>query len=393
MAVFASLQRLQDFTVLGPCYQISRTPNFKNLETLRLIYLQGPLSKNDARCVGDMIVSSPQLHNLALSLSSLSYAYSNSEPPLGEIIRSYSVERRRRQLPILGLSHLDLGLGFLPSGNPPLSMLTDLTKLRHLRLRDNYDNLPGMEAWDLNIREFFGATQLRRLAVTKYTKQMDELLDLPDLSESLEDIEVTTPWYCRPAAHTLWCYLHNRRFSWRRVCLTVQIRDIDDLGGPHPKETKITDLRVPADDNCLKRIKTFIIHVLPNLEVLHFTGGRIQKRRRPGQTRKYKRIDWTFDQIFATHAKDIFRRNRVSVLKDRNHSPLREVWFHRHIFRCSLLQYGKEKKSSYTTFAVHYTNEAGEEDTVWYEIAKLSMSEALAREEVLEMVYFGEKYR
>ena len=57
-------------------------------------------------------------------------------------------------------------------------------------------------------------------------------------------------------------------------------------------------------------------------------------------------IDYTFDQIFATHAKDMFRRNRALLLKDSNRRPLREVWFHRHIFRCSLLQSGKAQKSS-----------------------------------------------
>ena len=284
MTVFASFQGLRDVTVLASWYHLSRTPNFRNLETLRLIHLQKRPSMHDARRMGETIALSPQLHNLALSLR---YAYSKGEPPLGEVIRTYSSERKRRQLPILGLSHLDLGMGFLPSGDPPLSMLTDFTRLRDLRLRDNADNWPTAGVWRLNIKEVFGAIHLRRLTVTNYAKQIDELLEVPGLSKSLEDIEVTRPWYYHyhwhgADCHIPWCKFYGRKFSWRRVCLSVQMRDIHDFHGRFREGCQITDLRLPTDDNTLKRIKTVIIPAFNNLEVLQFTGGKMQKRRRPG---------------------------------------------------------------------------------------------------------------
>lgn len=100
-----------------------------------------------------------------------------------------------------------------------------------------------------------------------------------------------------------------------------------------------------------------------------------------------KNIDWTYDEIYAVHAKSIFQRNRALVCKDRNYRPLREIAFRRHVFRCSLLQPDRERKVSDTTFSIKYKAASGRKETVWYEVAKLSMSEALARDEVLHMAY------
>lgn len=163
-----------------------------------------------------------------------------------------------------------------PSGNPPLSMLTDLAKLRHLKLRngDDVDDWSDPDFWSVNIEEFFGATQLRSLAVTKFT-EIHKLLQNPSLGKILVDIEVMRPWYRRKQGTKhwgLWRWLYDQRFSWKRICLGADKRDRCDLDNRLYEERQITELRVPVEDKCLVRIKSTILPALSNLEVLHITG-------------------------------------------------------------------------------------------------------------------------
>lgn len=181
----------------GPCWYM---PKFQNLRSLHLIDMEDGLLPHNVVEIGEVLLRSPGLRELGLSYD-VGYYRPDDEPCLLQIIQHYHAQRMERKLPLLKLVYLFLGNNFLPSNgleiyfdgnNDYLSLLTDLSSLRSLKLR----NFLGMAKFKSGYYEGFHPEAfqkshcLRNLSVVFFTKDVARLIVILSVHKELANLSI-----------------------------------------------------------------------------------------------------------------------------------------------------------------------------------------------------------
>lgn len=188
------LDTLQELIFITDCsYEHDwRFPASQNIRKFCHMGAYYPFDDRPLTCIVDMLLSSRALSHLSLSRQLPEYAESNYLLSLLQLIKLYDQYRQDLDLPLIQLSHLHLGEGYMPykaTGRPHnlgwdyQSHLTDMGTLNTLEL----DNSP-MDSSLLKPEVFSSATSRRCLRFQALSKDMQELL--PNLRRSLVEIEI-----------------------------------------------------------------------------------------------------------------------------------------------------------------------------------------------------------
>lgn len=161
--------KLKEFTIINS--QLHATnwnlPLFTNLSKLEFLHInrnQGAASLLD---ISEILLACPQIKHLGLSAAQID---GRIQTGFDDLCRSYMGERVRRNLAILRLKTLHLGLGFLPgltrAEAVDLAAFTDLSLLETLRV-DNLAHNNGLTTTHLLVSptQFSGMQSLRSIQV------------------------------------------------------------------------------------------------------------------------------------------------------------------------------------------------------------------------------------
>jgi len=162
---------------------VMEIPPFKNLRKLDLYGLEREDFDGGVDDIAKVLLASPQLSFLGLSLR-LEDDLTNIL--LREIINYYPLKRKKLGVPLLRLSELRLGIGFLPVEPRWISVeedyltgLTDLSALTKLRQENWYaGSEQNMQYWEIHPSLFARATCIRKISVKQLSPDVLELLHL-----------------------------------------------------------------------------------------------------------------------------------------------------------------------------------------------------------------------
>lgn len=399
---------IQDITLRAPWFEEFQdwsVPRFQNLRKFHLLGMDGCLSLFNYYEIAEVILASPELRDLALMMDDYMFA---SDPifwslGLPSIINHYHTHRIARHLPLLKLSHLLLGSGFLPYHGLErirdgigdcLLKLTDLTALRSLKLLNCVRHELYLDqdfCTGLVLESFKAATHLRRLSVEALTPDIERLLSFPGLANSLDELTIVTP-FRKPESEDIQPYLNHPGFGWKRLSLYCWPADFDEMVKAIPNLAQVTEVKIGVTAQVFETVKMSIIRALPNLEILLFLGGMIRKSQHAGfNAGKVICIAHEEDERELLHqATDIFRRNRQLVSRGHGFRPLRYVGFHTHLYTCSPIPSSQTPRRAKNVFSVEHRGAGGEYEIIFYRVTQLAMSEAITLEDIRQKLFYQE---
>lgn len=401
-------QGIQDITLRAPWfdeYEEWQVPRFQNLRKLHLLYMDECLSPFNYRQIAEVILASPELRDLALTMDDYIFA---SDPilwsmGLPSIINHYHTQRIARHLPLLNLSHLLLGSGFFPyhgleriydNIGDYLFRLTDLTALRSLKLlnRVGYDLFLDDDFCPFVVMESFkGAVNLRHLGVEVLTPDIETLLRFPGVAKCLDELTVVAP-FANPDSEDIQLYLNHPDFEWKRISLYCWPPDFEEMATAIPNLVQLTEVKISVTPPAFETVKTSIIPALPNLEILLFIGGAIRKSQQADfNAGRMMCIAHEVDEReFLHQATVIFRRNRQLVSRGQGFRPLRYVGFHTHVYTCSLFSSSQAPRRAKNVFSVERHGTGSEYEIIFYRVTQLPMSEAITLGDIRQKLFYPE---
>lgn len=383
-------------------------PAFQNLRKFCHMGAYYPFDNRPITCIVDMLLSSPALSHLSLSRQLPEYAESRYLLSLLQLIKLYDQYRQELDLPLVQLSHLHLGEGYMPYeaigrphnlGRDYLSHLTDLSTLNTLEL----DNSP-MNSSLLRPEFFSNATSLRCLRFQALSKDMQELMLLPNLKRSLVEIEIKE-YFQQPHSlldidddFTSETYvLRNTEPQWKKLHLLGDPRNdpteaVGVLREVVLKAPQLEVLSISATKTSFEFLKDQVLPVLSNLRVLFVTSRCIvnlgdEEEIDEDEEDEEDEDDYTDggkrlmnataqvakDALVAVYcARQIFQINRMLALTRAEHQPLQYVGCHKHIYTCVPLV--KEDHDD-SIFFISHRDANGNPTTAYYRVVEMPEEE------------------
>jgi hypothetical protein len=352
-------------------------PHFQNLRKLVLHRLERESWPGNVDDIADTIISSPGLTYLGLSLMPEIGIVNDS---LRKLINYYHSNRGRQ--PLLKLSHLHLGLGFLPvkpgevfPEDNYFDQLTDLEALKTLCL-DNSSLVPepfDIPDFEIHASLFSKAKSLKKLSVEQFSADIVELIQLltapGDRQITLDELEVTRyfetlkteddfedyiPEYGEKRLYSV--PLIEGGFHWRKLSYGSKIANApldtpkDLLRNFIPQCPGIQELSLPMSQENLQVFKTHIMPQSKKLYTLTIPRGFVADLQIPDSPRpergpdgKRRKLDNSIQELELGHearridlAKELFETNRKLILQDPEITPLRYVGIGIHVYCCLL---------------------------------------------------------
>ncbi|XHG05062.1 hypothetical protein AWENTII_008313 [Aspergillus wentii] len=347
-----------------------------------------PGYSNTDEAIAEVLLSSPDLTHLCLRTDE---SYGEDVPSaLMCLIKIYEKKRKQRSLSPLKLTHLQLENGYLPCPGlhkrhgysvDYLSHLTDLTTLRSLGLVDD-DVTDMFNELDHGVdpQVFANAIQLHRLTIGSYTEEIEQLVELPHLKDTLSEIEISQYYDEEGCEDQITAVFRTTRPSVKKLVLGGGVSKCPGEAVNIIKETvlKMPQLEMFATPITRRSYDMVIQQVLlkmQNLTSLFLLGevASIINRRRLSEKNEESRC--------AKEAKRIFNINRILVFR-KEFRPLRVVGVGTHIFVCHLLSPHFDEKSQEDVFSV---KKAETLTLAWYKVVKLSQTETLAFKSIIEL--------
>ncbi|RJE25389.1 hypothetical protein PHISCL_02280 [Aspergillus sclerotialis] len=404
-------EKIQDVTIRGPWDREEEEPwiygfgprwyipSFQNLRSLNLLDIKDQLFHHNYVEISEVLLRSPELRELGLSFSERFTLGHHGLPP---IIKNYDAQRIARGLPLLRLSCLYLGSGFLPhrglevlfdGEKDYLSMLTDLSSLETLRLQ-NYLGPDKYEEGDfegIDPEIFKKAHHLRYLSIAFFTDDIVRLFEL-EMASKLAEISISHPYdhYSDEVVDDLRTYLDNR---WRRIAFYGHESSATDPIESVADYPQVTELKLDIYPLAFRWFKKFGLSQLPNLEVLHFMKGTFLVPRINLENEHDRVIDLETNidtAVYMSQAKEFFRINRKLVLTNPRIRLLRYVGFYTNMYTCFLTNPEEASQDPQTSFSVEITTSQEKPDIMYYQVRKLSMSEAILFEDIDAMALGGD---
>ena len=366
---------------VGPRWYI---PNFQNLRSLNLLDIKDQLFLHNYVEISEVLLRSPELRALCLSFSDGPDYSRHGLPP---IIKHYNEQRIARGLPVLRLSCLYLGYGFVPhrglevlfdGEKDYLSMLTDLSSLEVLRLENNLepDEYAEGEFEGIDSEIFNKAHHLRHLSIAFFTDDIARLFKI-GVANRLVDISISCPYdsYLDGVVWDLHPYLDK---PWRRVAFYGDAHVTSDMFPSIAEYPQVTELKLVVFPPAFHWFKKFGFSKLPNLELLHFLSGSFLVPQANLESEREIEIKANIETAeYMSQAKDFFRLNRTLRLANPKIRLLRYVGFYTNMYTCFLIKPEEALQESETHFSVEITKPQGQPDIMYYQVRKLTMSEAL----------------
>lgn len=388
-------------------------PPFKGLRKLVLHRLERESWSGNVDDIAKVLIVSPEITSLGLSLMP-------EEGLVNDLLRkliNYYHSNRGTQ-PFLKLSHLHLGLGFLPvkpgwsfPEDGYLNQLTNLQALTELCL-DNWSVVPehfSIPDYEIHASLFSKATRLKKLSVERFSSDILELIQLLENSTSgpinLDEIEVARYFETLKTDDEEFSNEFGEKrlysvpqegigFYWRKLSYGSRSTNAPSKTTEHLLQnfishcSEIQELSIPMIQEQLQVFKT---HVMPQTKKLHtlmIPRGHVadlqvpeSSRSERGQDGKRRKLDSSYQEMEQEHemqrvdlAKDLFETNRGMVQQDPKITPLRYIGIGIHVYCCllsvpSLWQAG-------VVFSAEQTASNGSKMMQDFQIIKLSSDQA-----------------
>jgi len=282
-----------------------RLPLLSNLRKLVLLGMRRESRTADADDIAEILLVSPGLKSLGLSLEPEEGMVNHV---LKRLIKYYHSRRTELGIPLLQLSELRLGFGFIPTGSyiafpedDYMSQLTQLNYLTHLQI-DNWHSNPGDIAvpfYSIHIDLFAAAKNLKKITVERVSSDIGQLCEMLRFSNDgiskLDEIEVYRyfetldpiklpsydptiqgePLYseCPSAAS----------FAWRKIAYGTKI---ESHKMRRPGEgilyrlikwcEELEELAAPVDGEELYWLKTVVVPKAKKLRILMLSGSYLE---------------------------------------------------------------------------------------------------------------------
>ncbi|GAB7351003.1 hypothetical protein MBLNU459_g1496t1 [Dothideomycetes sp. NU459] len=414
LAVLAALDKLEDLTIVetnpSPYYPDMfdwRSPPFQNLCRFDMRNLTRDPIDGDADDIAEVLLACPNLRFLGLSIAG---AEGCSNWLLRKVINHYDEQRIKRRLPLLRLTTLELGLGFLPEipdatfpDDDYLVKLTDLSFLETLSLTTypivHFDEIPYAV---IDHTLFASATKVQHIHVDRLSRDVIELINFLKVKTGGRLTGLSAPEYSgqypvdeaefprenlQPWEHP--CLLKETGYQWVRLsCSTETSSDlaVDFLS----RCVRLEELCVPMPRCNWSKFKEMILPRLQRLQALILAGGELADlnssvRDRPSQWSIYsEEQEQKWLKAVETRARDeeeqrrelvleVFRENRAWVAEDGGQRvPLLYFGIGSHVYQCVRLPYS----SSGDGEAESKAEEVRVGDSQGYTVLKLSPEEA-----------------
>ncbi|KAI9923936.1 hypothetical protein MW887_008242 [Aspergillus wentii] len=402
LQLLAELETIRDLDLNAPYLRAKDViPQFHNLERLSVDLdrkLLGYEKIDDY--LSEMLLSSPELTHLKLySTGDDQYHIPNG---LMCLIKTYEQKRQQRSLPVLKLTNLELGEGYVPYrglhisygyGPDYLSKLTDLTNLRSLRLYNElyYREEENEATWSgINPQVFANVTQLHHLAVSEYTGDIGELVMLPNLKNTLSEIQISQ-YYTQK-----WNGEDNDPISYfRKAGPPLKKLILGCPAGSSPGEAinviekvilktpQIEQFATSVTMQSYALIKDLVLPSLQNLTAFFITSnlGALSTSGRRHHQRKMLQ-----QKENARRAMEIFHINRSLVSENENFQALRYVGIYKQIFTCRPLNPHFESKDSEDVFAVETRDTNGKSELAYHKVTELSQCEKQDFSDIISMI-------
>jgi hypothetical protein len=419
-------EKLKDVTLIvnDVCHEVEFTwqiPPFRNLRTLILFGLERSSFHGNADDIAEVLLSSPELTSLGLSLK--------TEPGLDndmfqKLINCYQLRRIEWGISLLRLSELRLGLGFLPSArrfhyieDDYLKDLTDLAALIELHIYNwNLDPDWAVPYWEIHPSLFAGAICLRKILVERLSPDIVELINLLKSSGSgtvnLDTIEVSRyfetvepvqeeedeeffdneflgkPLYSLPLEQT---GLHWRRASYGTKLkndkqnmaehllhnFVAQCPDLEELSIPmSPEHVEFFKSSIMPKARRLHTLMLPRVHIADLAPLLHHSiySQKKSKRIKLEYDEELQKTEQEYEERRIDFVTDLFALNRHLVQQDMDIAPLRYIGLGIHVYCCMLPVPGVSKPQ--ISISVEHASSDGTTTVEKYQILKLCPDQA-----------------
>jgi hypothetical protein len=409
------------FSNIDDCYGNEftwRIPIFKNLRTLVLLGLDRSSYEGNVDDVAEVLLASPGLTSLGISLMPEEGMGNDN---LRKMINHYQSRREILGMPILKISELHLGLGFLPVEpqwpfleDDYVKDLTDLTALTDLCLENWHitDSVWTVPYYEIHPKLFSRATRLTKILVERLSPDIVELIDMiknsSSDSRSLTEIEVSRyfetvkpneegpynelfvgkPLYSLP--------LEQTGLHWRKVTYGTKLNGDGQNMAEHLLQNfvaqcaELEELTIPMSHGHLEFFKSFImpkarrLHTLmlpreyiADLEVLWHSPAKLEQmgeRKRLEYIGEHQKLEREHEERRIDLVTDLFALNRRILQENRDVCALRYIGISTHVYCCMLPVLGVFNPP--VSFSIEHPASGGTVIVDKFQIMKLSPDQA-----------------